>query len=85
MRRLAALLLARPLAGLAAGAADYVRLPGGEFRSALKVEHRKGAPARIAPFELMKTPVTNADFLAFFQSVTPKEEQRIEPAMPVMA
>ena len=28
--------------GLAAGAADYVQLPGGNFRTALKYEDRKG-------------------------------------------
>ena len=65
MRRLAALLLALPLAGLAAGVAEYARLPGGSFRTALKYEDRKGAPVHVAPFELMKRPVTNADFLAF--------------------
>jgi sulfatase modifying factor 1 len=69
MRRFAALLLlALPLAGLAAGVAEYVRLPGGSFRTALKYEDRKGAPARVAPFTLMKTPVTNAEFLAFVQA-----------------
>ena len=67
MRRLAALLLLIPLAGLAAGAADYVRLPGGNFRTALKYEDRKG-DTRIAPFALMRKPVTNAEFLAFVQS-----------------
>ena len=65
MRRLAALLLcALPLAGLAA--AGYVRLPGGTFRSALKYEDRESV--RIAPFALMETPVTNAQFLAFVQA-----------------
>ena len=67
MRRLAALLLLIPLAGLAAGAADYVQLPGGNFRTALKYEDRKG-DARIAPFALMRKPVTNAEFLAFVQA-----------------
>ncbi|MEO8366460.1 MAG: formylglycine-generating enzyme family protein [Pseudoxanthomonas sp.] len=67
MRRLAALLLLIPLAGLAAGAADYVQLPGGNFRTALKYEDRKG-DTRIAPFALMRKPVTNAEFLAFVQS-----------------
>ena len=63
MRRLAALLLCvLPLAGLAAGGGD-VRIPGGAFRSALKYEDR--ATVRIAPFRLMETPVTNAQFLAF--------------------
>jgi formylglycine-generating enzyme required for sulfatase activity len=67
MRRLAALLLLIPLAGLAAGAADYVGLPGGNFRTALKYEDRKG-DTRIAPFALMRKPVSNAEFLAFVQS-----------------
>lgn len=64
MRRLAALLLLLPLAGLAAGGGEYARLPGGAFRTALKYEDRTG-DARIAPFELMRTPVSNADFLEF--------------------
>jgi formylglycine-generating enzyme required for sulfatase activity len=65
MRRLAALLLALlPVAGLVAGDTGYARLPGGVFRSALDYEDRK-AGVRIAPFELMTTPVTNAQFLAF--------------------
>jgi formylglycine-generating enzyme required for sulfatase activity len=67
MRRLAALLLLVPLAGLAAGAADYVQLPGGNFRTALKYEDRKG-DTRIAPFALMRKPVSNAEFLAFVRS-----------------
>ena len=67
MRRLAVLLLLVPFAGLAAGAAEYARLPGGNFRTALKYEDRKG-DARIAPFALMRKPVTNAEFLAFIQS-----------------
>ena len=63
MRRLAALLLCvLPLAGQAAGD-GYARLPGGGFRSALKYEDRQSV--RIAPFRLMQTPVTNAQFLAF--------------------
>ena len=67
MRRIvAALLLALPVAAaLAAGGTGWVKLPGGNFRSALKYEDR--AAVRIAPFELMATPVTNAQFLAFVQ------------------
>ena len=52
-----------PVAALAAAGSGWVKLPGGSFRSALKYEDR--ASARIAPFELMATPVTNAQFLAF--------------------
>ncbi|HSR64602.1 MAG TPA: formylglycine-generating enzyme family protein, partial [Xanthomonadaceae bacterium] len=68
MRRLAALLLCvLPVAGVLAGSAGYVRLPGGSFRTALKYEDRKAGTVRIAPFALMKRPVTNAEFLAFVQ------------------
>ncbi len=67
MRRLAALLLLIPLAGLAAGAADYAQLPGGNFRTALKYEDRKG-DTHIAAFALMRKPVTNAEFLVFVQT-----------------
>jgi formylglycine-generating enzyme required for sulfatase activity len=52
-----------PVAALAAAGSGWVKLPGGSFRSALKYEDR--ASVRIAPFELMSTPVTNAQFLAF--------------------
>ncbi len=69
MRRLAALLLiVLPVAGLVAGDVagirDYIKLPGGSFRTALKYEDSKGN-LRIAPFALMRTPVTNGEFLAF--------------------
>jgi len=48
-----------------AGAADtYVRVPGGDFPTALKYEDTRG-PQRIAPFEIMRRPVTNSEFLAF--------------------
>jgi formylglycine-generating enzyme required for sulfatase activity len=68
MRRLVALLLiVLPVAGLVAGAGPYVKLPGGAFRTALKYEDQKNG-VRIAPFELMRTPVTNAQFLAFVQA-----------------
>ena len=67
MRGLAAtLLFALPVAGLLAGAGAYVQLPGGNFRTALKYEDVKGA-TRIAPFALMRRPVTNAEFLAFVE------------------
>ncbi len=65
MHRLAALLLVvLPVAGVLAGSADYAPLPGGAFRTALKYEDQKNG-VRIAPFELMRTPVSNAQFLAF--------------------
>lgn len=63
---LAALLLALPVAGLTAGAAGkrYAGLPGGRFESALAYEDAQGG-VRIAPFALMRKPVTNTEFLAF--------------------
>ncbi len=42
----------------------FVLVPGGEFRSILKYEDSKGNK-KIATFQLQKTPVSNADFLAF--------------------
>jgi formylglycine-generating enzyme required for sulfatase activity len=54
-----------PLAGLAGDSASrYAGLPGGMFKSALQYEDaRQGI--RIAPFALMRRPVTNTEFLAF--------------------
>jgi formylglycine-generating enzyme required for sulfatase activity len=67
MRRAAALLLLLlPVAGVIAGGAAWVRLPGGTFRSALKYEN--GRIAKIAAFALQKRPVTNGEFLAFVQA-----------------
>ena len=67
MRHLAALLFALPAAAaLAAGGAAWVKLPGGDFRSTLKYED--GVDVKIAPFELQKRPVTNAEFLAFVKA-----------------
>jgi sulfatase modifying factor 1 len=51
-------------AGTAAADPKYVHLPGGELRSALKYED-SGSRVRVAPFALMRRPVSNADFLAF--------------------
>ena len=67
MRRLAALLLVLPVAvAIAAGGAAWVKLPGGGFRSTLKYED--GVDVKVAPFELQKRPVTNAEFLAFVKA-----------------
>ena len=68
MRRVLVIaLLALPLAGLAAGtlgSSRYAGLPGGVFKSVLRYEDAKDG-VRIAPFALMRRPVTNAEFLAF--------------------
>ena len=74
MRRLLALslaaLLVGPLAGIAVAGEQqtYVRLPGGNFRSALRYEDIADAPLRVRPFALMRRPVTNAEFLAFVKT-----------------
>lgn len=66
MRKAAALLALAmiPPGGLAAAQGDFVALPGGEFRSALKYEDLAGG-TRVAPFALMRRPVTNGEFLEF--------------------
>jgi formylglycine-generating enzyme required for sulfatase activity len=62
----ALLLLVLPAAGVIAGGAAWVAVPGGTFRSALKYED--GSTAKVAPFALQKRPVTNGEFLAFVQA-----------------
>ena len=61
------LALALPAAGQGAAGGGYVKLPGGSFRSALDYEDVAGN-VHVAPFALMKQPVTNAQFLAFVES-----------------
>ena len=81
MRRvLAVALLAIPLAGLAAGAlgSRYVGLPGGVFKSVLRYEDAKDG-VRIAPFALMRRPVTNAEFLAFVRKQPQWQRGRVAP------
>jgi formylglycine-generating enzyme required for sulfatase activity len=69
--RLALALVALAAAGatLAVGAApagDWVAIPGGAFRSVLKYEGSD--KLKVAPFALMRQPVTNAEFLAFVKA-----------------
>lgn len=65
MRRQALLLLfVIPVAAAVTGGTGFVTVPGGHFRSTLKYEDRRNG-VRVAPFELMRTPVTNAAFLDF--------------------
>ena len=67
MRRIATLLFLLPVAvAVAGGGAAWVKLPGGSFRSALKYED--ATQVKLAPFELQKRPVTNAEFLAFVKA-----------------
>ena len=53
-----------PLTAWAADGGGYVRIPAGDFTTTLAYEDARG-PVRIAPFEIMRRPVTNAEFLAF--------------------
>lgn len=73
MRGLAALLLCllpapAAYAAEAVQAAEYIRLPGGAFRSVLRYEDLPGTSVRVRPFALMRIPVTNAQFLAFVKT-----------------
>jgi len=55
-----------PLAAWAGGSHDYALVPGGEFASALKYED--AGAVYIAPFRMMKRPVTNGEFVAFVET-----------------
>ena len=48
-------------------AADFASVPGSEFRSALRYQD-VDAGTKVAPFLLMRHPVTNADYLRFVRS-----------------
>lgn len=63
---LASILSAAVLPATANGE-DYAVLPGGAFRSVLAYEDAKDG-VQVAPFALMRTPVTNAQFLAFVET-----------------
>jgi formylglycine-generating enzyme required for sulfatase activity len=47
-------------------AGEWVAIPGGVFKSVLKYEGSDRA--KVAPFAIMRHPVTNAEFLAFVQA-----------------
>ena len=67
--RLAEIAVALALLGAAGGAtaAEYAALPGGTFPSVLPADG-KAADAKVDPFRLRVTPVTNGEFLAFVES-----------------
>src|SRR5688572_19794113 len=69
MRRIVALLLvALPQCGLAGAPPEaYVEIPGGAFRSALRYED-KAAGVKVAPFRLMRRPVSNAQYQEFVKA-----------------
>ncbi len=70
------LLIALLLPTAVCAGSGYVRIPAGEFRSALKYEDIKGN-TKVAAFALMQTPVTNADFLAFVRTHPQWQRDRV--------
>lgn len=50
------------------GGITYRKLPAGEFRSILKYADSQTGLQKVAAFELMQMPVTNAQFLSFVQA-----------------
>jgi formylglycine-generating enzyme required for sulfatase activity len=71
-------------AGLAAGGAvageRYAPIAGGTFDSALAYEDA-AAGVRVAPFALMRRPVTNAQFLAFLRANPEWRRDRVPAAL----
>jgi formylglycine-generating enzyme required for sulfatase activity len=76
MRTLAALLLLAP--ALAFADPGWAGLPGGEFRSVLLYEDT-GGRVEVAPFELQRRPVTNAEFLAFVRRYPEWQRGQVAP------
>jgi len=76
MRSLLFAILFLPVAVHAGG--EYVSIPAGTYRSALKYEDIKG-DTNVAAFELMKTPVTNDEFLAFVRAHPEWQRDRVAP------
>jgi sulfatase modifying factor 1 len=65
--RTALLVLALMPVAASAATGDWARLPGGEFRSALRYEDT-GGTVKLAPFEMQRKPVSNAEFAAFVRA-----------------
>lgn len=74
MRRLLLAILLIPAAAQAGS--DYVQVPAGAYRSVLQYEDIKG-DTKVAAFELMKTPVTNAEFLEFVRAHPQWQRDRV--------
>jgi len=67
-----------PLTAWASDGDGYVRIPPGDFTSTLAYEDARG-PVRIAPFGIMRHPVTNAEFLAFVNTHPAWRRDRVAP------
>ena len=61
------MMLAMPVGVALAAAPAFIAVPGGLFRSALKYEDRPG-DTRVRPFGIMRTAVSNGQFLDFVRS-----------------
>ena len=77
MRAILFLVCMLPVVAWADGS-GYVRIPEGRFVTALKYEDAR-EQARIAPFEIMRRPVTNAQFLAFVKEHPAWRRDRVAP------
>lgn len=66
------------LAASAGAQTRYVHIAGGDFVTALEYEDERG-PSRIAPFEIMQRPVTNAEFVAFVKGHPAWRRDRVAP------
>ncbi len=77
MRRFATLLwTALAASGAQAEGSTHAKLPGGTFISTLKYDDSSQG-VRIAPFALMRVPVTNADFLGFVRKHPQWQRDRV--------
>jgi formylglycine-generating enzyme len=65
-----------------AQAADYARVPGGRFESVLPQGDQPGVsvPVTLATFDLRRTPVSVADYLAFVRA-NPQWRRGAAPAV----
>jgi len=59
---------------------DWVKIPSGEFASILKYQDSVDGMQKVPAFSIMKTPVTNAQFLTFAQQ-NPKWQRENIPAI----
>jgi formylglycine-generating enzyme required for sulfatase activity len=74
--RTAAIAMLMMLPAVAQAGGDYVAIPGGTYRSALKYADIPG-DTDVAAFEMMKTPVTNAEFLGFLRTHPEWQRDRV--------
>jgi formylglycine-generating enzyme len=79
MMRLTFILIGLFMSTASSAGGTFVQIPGGGFRSILKYEDSKG-PQKVQSFEMMKTPVSNQEFLAFVKN-NPQWQRHKVPAV----